>query len=91
MKLFNALMEQSKRRDNTPLERYEYNKVRITIESQCSKYLSFPDDVYYFEALPEAIDATLSCLESPQFTEKYEFTQETETLFAVRLKELDIL
>ena len=39
MKLFNALAEQAKRKDNTPMERFEYNKVRVTIEAQCTKYL----------------------------------------------------
>lgn len=91
MKLFNALAEQAKRKDNTPMERFEYNKVRVTIEAQCTKYLQELDDVFTFEALPSAIDATLACLESPQFMEKYEFTQVTETCFAVRLKELDLL
>ena len=91
MKLFNALAEQAKRKDNTPMERFEYNKVRVTIEAQCTKYLQELDDVFTFEALPSDIDATLACLESPQFMEKYEFTQVTETCFAVRLKELDLL
>ena len=85
------LAEQAKRKDNTPMERFEYNKVRVTIEAQCTKYLQELDDVFTFEALPSAIDATLACLESPQFMEKYEFTQVTETCFAVRLKELDLL
>ena len=91
MKLFNALAEQAKRKDNTPMERFEYNKVRVTIEAQCTKYLQELDDVFTFEALPSANDATHACLESPQFMEKYEFTQVTETCFAVRLKELDLL
>ena len=91
MELLNALAEKAKRKDNTPLEKLEYNRVRTTIEAQCEKYLSDPDDVYVFEALPSAIDATLACLEGKHFLEKYEFSQISETCFAVRLKELDIL
>lgn len=90
-KLFSALIETSKKRDDTPMERLEYNRVRATIEEQCEKYLKQSDDIYKFEALPSAIDATLACLESTQFLEKYEFSQVSETCFEVRLRELDIL
>lgn len=91
MKFFNALAQVSRRRDDTPLERLEYNRVRATIEEQCTRYLKSSDDVFKFEALPSAIDATLACLESSQFLERYEFNQVSETCFVVRLKELDIL
>lgn len=91
MKLFHALTQVSRRRDDTPLERLEYNRVRATIEDQCARYLRDSEDIFKFEALPSAIDATLDCLESPQFLEKYEFNQVSETCFIVRLKELDIL
>lgn len=74
-----------------PMERLEYNRVRATIEEQCEKYLKDSDDIYKFESLPNAIDATLACLESTQFLEKYEFSQVSETCFIVRLRELDIL
>lgn len=91
MKLFHALSEVGKNKDSTPTERLEYNRVRATIEEQCSKYLVNDDDIFEFEALPSAIDATLAYLESPQFLEKYEFEQKNETCFYVRLRELDIL
>lgn len=92
MKFFNALFETTlKRRDETPMERLEYNKVQGAIERLCDTYLKVPDDVLYFEALPSAIDSTLACVESENFLEKYEFTQESETIFAVKLRELDIL
>lgn len=91
MKLFSALMQAGQRRDNAPIERLEYNRVRATIEEQCGRYLKYSDDIFKFEALPSAIDATLACLESPQFLEKYEFNQVSETCFVVRLRELDIL
>lgn len=91
MKLFNALVTVSKRKDLSPMERLEYNRVRATIEEQCAKYLQDSDDIYKFEALPNAIDATLACLESKQFLEKYEFNQVSETCFIVHLRELNIL
>ena len=90
-KLINALIETAKKKDSTPMERLEYNRVRATIEEQCEKYLKNSDDIYTFEALPSAIDATLACLEGQQFLEKYEFIQLNETCFSVRLRELDIL
>lgn len=91
MELLNALAQVSRRKDDTPMERLEYNRVRATIEEQCEKYLKSGDDIFEFEALPSAIDATLACLESKQFAEKYEFSQISETCFLVRLRELDIL
>ena len=91
MKIWSALSQVGRRRDDAPLERLEYNRVRATIEEQCAKYLRYSDDIFKFEALPNAIDATLACLESPQFLERYEFNQVSETCFVVRLKELDIL
>lgn len=90
MELFHALGKVLKKKDNTPTEKLEYNKVRSTIEYNCEKYLSSSSDVFKFEATPSAIDATLACLQSTQFLEKYEFSQESETIFLVRLKELDL-
>lgn len=90
MKLFNALTESFRQKDTTSVERFEVSKVRITIEALCEKYLVDLGDVFKFEALPSAIDATLECLESPQFLEKYEFAQISDTVFAVRLHEIDI-
>ena len=91
LKLFKALADNSKKKDNTPMERLEYNRVRATIENQCEKYLKSIDDIYKFEALPSAIDATLACLEGKQFLEKYEFNQVSETCFIVRLREFSLL
>lgn len=91
MKLFHALASVAKHKDEAPMERLEYNRVRATIEEQCEKYLKDSEDIFKFEALPNAIDATLACLESEQFLEKYEFSQVSETCFIVRLRELDIL
>ena len=91
MKLLNALADVAKIKDNTPVERLEYSRVRATIEEYCDKYLVTTDDMFEFEALPSAIDATLACMESKQFLEKYEFSQISETCFVVRMRELDIL
>lgn len=91
MKIFTALSKTAKKKDDTPLEKYNYNRVRATIEEYCEKYLITSDDVFKFEALPSALDATLSVLEGEVFQEKYEFAQVDETLFVVRLKEFNIL
>ena len=84
MKLLNALAETAKKRDNIPMERLEASKVRATIEDYCDKYLTSPNEIFQFEALPSA-------LESPQFLEKYEFSQVTESCFMIRLKDLNLI
>lgn len=92
MKFWQALLDTKfKKRDDTPMEKLEYNKVQTAIDRLCDQYLRSPSDILYFEALPSAIDSTLTCVESMEFQEKYEFAQESETIFAVRLRELDIL
>ena len=56
------------------------------------KYLKNADDILQFEATSkEALDATLDVLDSDKFKEKYEFSQDSETLFSIRLRLLDIL
>lgn len=91
MEIFRALLDTAKKKDSTPMERLETNRVRTTIEELCEEYLTNSDDLFKFEALPSAIDAVLATLEGEKFQEKYEFQQIDETLFVVRLKELDIL
>jgi len=91
LKLFKVLSDNSRKKDDAPTERLEINRVRITIEEQCNKYIHSSDDIYRFEAYPDVIDATLAVLESKSFQEKYEFAQESESIFLIRLRELDIL
>ena len=91
MKFISVLLNMWSKKDTTPMERLEYNRVQMTIEAQCETYLKTPTDIYKFEALPSAIDATLTALESKSFQEKYEFNQVSETCFIVRLRELNIL
>lgn len=91
MKFFKEVLKNIQKKDNIPMERYDYSRVRMTIEFYCEKYLTNSSDIFKFEALPSAIDATLSVLEGVQFQEKYEFSQVSETCFIVRLKELSIL
>ena len=68
------------------------NQVRLTIEQFGDKYLKNADDILQFEATSkEALDATLDVLDSDKFKEKYEFSQDSETLFSIRLRLLDIL
>lgn len=91
MKLFKALSDNAKRKDTAPMERFEYSRVKTTLESLCKKYLNSTDDILRFEALPAAIDGVLFCLESKEFKENYDFEQESETIFAIKLKELNLL
>lgn len=91
MKIFKELAKNMKKRDTAPMERLEYNRVRATIEEMCEKYLTDSDSIFKFEALPSAMDSTLSVLESNEFQEKYEFSQVSETCFIVRMRELNLL
>lgn len=91
LKILTALGQTLKKKDNTPYEKLEYSTVRSTIEAYCEQYLQHNDDILRFEALSNALDATLAALEDPQFQERYEFAQEAPTIFLVRLKEFNLL
>lgn len=91
MELINALIKAYRNKDNAPTERLEYNQVRSTIEAYCEEYLTDVKQIFKFEALPSAIDATLAYLDSKQFAEKYEFQQVSETIFLIKLRALEIL
>lgn len=91
MKFFNAFLASMKRSDTIPMERLENSKVQSTIESYCEQYLHNSRDVLKFEALPNALDATVAVLGNASFLEKYEFSQVSETCFIVRLREIDLL
>lgn len=91
MKIFGALASTMKKKDKVNQERFDYNRVRSTIEEICEKYLIDGSDILVFEALPSAIDNTLSILDTEYFRERYEFEQTSESLFMIKLKEIDIL
>lgn len=80
-----------KRTDNTSTDRLEKNRVRSTLEDMCSKYLTEPESILEFEALPNALPFVISVLEEPVFLEKYEFEQVSETLFQIREKEIQLI
>ena len=91
MKIVKALLSTMKKKDVVSQERFVYNQTRQTIEELCNKYLMNTEDILRFEALPSTIDDTVAILESDYFKERYEFSQVSETLFDVRLRELNIL
>lgn len=68
----------------------EKNRIRSAIENMCKEYLVDFEDILRFEVLPNAIDNTLALVTEPELNSKYEFFQESETIFQVRLRELDI-
>lgn len=92
LKIIRALNENAKKRDTKPTEKLLTNQIRLTIERLGDKYLKDADDILQFEATSKsALDATLDVLTSDKFREKYEFSQDSETLFSIRLRLLDIL
>lgn len=72
-------------------QRIEKNKVRSAIMEMCQEYLRNPDDILTFEALPNALDATIEVITEPLLLDRYDFQQYSETLFMVKLREFDIL
>lgn len=92
LKIIRALQDNAVTKDTKPTEKLLNNQVRLTIEQLGDKYLKNADDILQFEATSkEALDATLDVLDSDRFKEKYEFSQDSETLFSIRLRLLDIL
>ena len=91
MKVLDVLKDNMSKKDNSSTERLERNKVRASIESMCEDRLKDSDDILTFEALPSAINDVISVLEEPVVAEKYEFAQISETLFQIKLRELDIM
>lgn len=92
LKIIRALQDNAVTKDTKPTEKLLNNQVRLTIEQFGDKYLKNADDILQFEATSkEALDATLDVLDSDRFKEKYEFSQDSETLFSIRLRLLDIL
>lgn len=91
MKVIEALKENKAKKDTSSTERLARNKVRASIEAMCEDKLKDSDDILTFEALPSVINDVVSVLEEPVLAEKYEFMQVSETLFKIKLKDLDIL
>lgn len=91
MKVFDVLKDNLSKKDTSSTERLERNRVRASIESMCEDRLKDSNDILTFEALPSAINDVVSVLEEPVLAEKYEFVQVSETLFKIKLKELDII
>ena len=92
LKIIRALQDNAVTKDTKPTEKLLNNQVRLTIEQFGDKYLKNADDILQFEATSkEDLDATLDVLDSDKFKEKYEFSQDSETLFSIRLRLLDIL
>lgn len=90
MEIFTVLKDKMSKKDTTSTDRLERNRVRATIESICDANLKDSFDVLTFEALPSAINDVISVLEEPRLKEKYEFIQVSETLFQIKMKELNI-
>ena len=91
MKVFDVLKDNLSKKDTSSTERLERNRVRASIESMCEDRLKDSNDILTFEALPSAINDVVCVLEEPVLAEKYEFVQVSETLFKIKLKELDII
>jgi len=91
MKTTHILLDKIRSKENKSVERLEKNKVRLEIEQMCEDYLKSANDILTFEALPNILDNVLVVIEETELASKYDFEQESETIFRVKLKEFDIL
>lgn len=91
IKIITALIETFKKKDTTSMEHLEKNRIRSTIEGLCNKYLVTSDAILEFEASKSALPYVVSILEEPLFLEKYDFMQMTESLFQMRMKEINLM
>lgn len=87
LKVIKAGFTKKSKKSDTLLEK---NRIRSAIENMCKEYLIDFEDILRFEVLPNALDNTLALVSEPELNSKYEFFQESETIFQVRLRELDI-
>ena len=87
LKVIKAGFTKKSKKSDTLLEK---NRIRSAIENMCKEYLVDFEDILRFEVLPNALDNTLALVSEPELNSKYEFFQESETIFQVRLRELDI-
>ena len=87
LKVIRAGFTKKSKKSDTLLEK---NRIRSAIENMCKEYLVDFEDILRFEVLPNALDNTLALVSEPELNSKYEFFQESETIFQVRLRELDI-
>lgn len=90
LKSLKSFIELNLKKDKTSFERLELNKVKSTIESLCDQYLENPNDILTFEALPSAIEYVVELFTSGVLSEKYEYDQITDTLFRIKLRELEL-
>lgn len=91
MEFFNELLDKLKgNKDTTSMERFDRSKTRAALDSMCAEYLQTGDDVLTFEALPNAISDVIAVLDEPVFADKYSYVQVSETLFNIRMRELNL-
>ena len=90
MKSFKTITDLLVKKDKSSSERLQKNRVRVAIENMCQEYLTDFNDVLFFEALPKALDDTIAVIEEPKLTTRYEFTQESDTVFSGMRREVKV-
>lgn len=90
MKVVNALVDSMKKTDNTSTEHLTKNRIRSSLEETILTKLTDSSMILEFEALPSALPYVISILEEPLFLERFEFQQVSETLFQVRVREIEL-
>lgn len=90
-KLLTALGKVRQKKDTIPVERLEIEMVRETIFMKCEEYLTDATKILQIEILPNALDSALACLHTEKFLEKYEFQQQSETIFLIKMKEYNLI
>ena len=91
MKVTAAIKALTKKNDTVNKDRLNTSLVRKAIEEQCNIYLKNNQDILEFEALPNALDETVNVLSDYSFQERYEFEQVSNSVFRIKLRDINLL
>lgn len=91
MKIFEVIKDNMANKDNSSAERLKRNKIKASLESMCEDRLKDSDDILTFEALPNTLNDVLAILDDEDFVEKYECVQVSESLFKIKMREIDLI
>ena len=80
------------RKDTTSSLRVEKNRTRVSIDNMLQEQLVDYGDVLVFEATPQALDSTISVIDVPPLSLKYDIAQVDGevSLFEARLRKVSL-
>lgn len=90
--LFNTIRDRYSKsgEKNVVLEQMARQKIKNRISALCEEYLEEAGQVFTFEVAEKDLSNTIAVLDEEPLRSMYDIIQVSESLFEVRLKELDI-